>query len=134
MAKPAPRRSSRRLLVATVVAAAIVLAVLYLRCRGGLGLGGGAVEGIDRRPEVRPAVDAAVARCQLRLARDGLTVDGRPASADEALTACRAAGAADVVVTGDARQGDWEALRAALEAGGVAPFVRGGPGPTDAGP
>ena len=79
--------------------------------------------------------DAAPPRCQLRVDGEGVALDGRPASVAEAVTACTAAGAADVLVTGDAVQGTWDELRAALDGAGVKTFVRGAPAPApDAAP
>jgi len=53
------------------------------------------------------------------VAPGAITVDGKPMSRDDAVAACKATTGADVVVTGDAREGDWQELRAALEAAGV---------------
>jgi len=104
------RHLRRRILVLGGAAAAIVLAVLYLRCGHGWGLGGdGAGSGAGSGSAV------AAKRCELRVAKAGITLAGHAATRAEAVAACRALGAADVVVTGDAREGDWEALREALE-------------------
>ena len=44
---------------------------------------------------------------------------------EQAVAACKATDGALITVTGDARQGDWEELRAALEQSGVKIFTRG---------
>jgi len=114
------RQRRRRLLVVAVAITAIVLAVLYLRCGRGWGLGGkGAGSGT-----APGTADASPHRCAIRVAAHGLTVDGVAASRDEVVAACKATTGADVVVTGEARQGDWDDLRAALEAAHVAVFLR----------
>jgi hypothetical protein len=117
------RRIRRRLLVWTTLLAAVVVAAMYLTCGHGFGLGG-AGPGSDEGPGPG-SVKALVAakRCALRVAAAGITVDGKPMPRDEAAAACKATGGADVVVTGDARQGDWKDLRAALETAGVTDIV-----------
>lgn len=135
MSKQQPRRS--RLAPLAVIGALIALALLLFRCGPRLGLGGDDGDDPDpgaARTVAAPIADAAPARCQVRLAAAGLSVDGRTVEPAAAIEACRAAGAADVIVTGDARQGDWDALRAGLEGAGVELFVRGGGVAADAGP
>ncbi|MDB4953235.1 MAG: hypothetical protein JWO36_804, partial [Myxococcales bacterium] len=70
------------------------------------------------------ATDAGPRRCSIRVAAGGITVDGKPATRDQALQICRHTAGADVVVTGDARQGDWDQLKALLDAAKVHVFVR----------
>lgn len=128
------RRLRRRLAIWTALLAGAIAALLYARCGKGWGTGGkGAGEG-GPRTVVAPTVDAA-ARCALRLAATGLTVDGKPATIPEAIAACKGKTGADVLITGDARQGDWDELRAALEAAGIPFFAREprGAAPGDAG-
>ena len=139
VAKVLARRRRRRRLFAAAVVAVLVLALLAIRCGGGFGLGGG--DGLGGR-RGDPGSGAgpgsgsarAPARCQLRVDATGVTVDGKPASTAAAVAACR--GGADVVVTGDARQGAWDELARALAAAGVATAVRGAGAPValDAGP
>jgi hypothetical protein len=114
------RRRHRRFGLLLVVAAAVVAALMYLRCSRGLGKGKG-------KGASAPAVttDAGPARCTLRVTSGGIAVDGKPMTRDEAVTACRKTDGAMVTVTGDARQGDWDELRAALQAVGVKIYVRG---------
>ena len=120
------RRQRRKVLFGATLVAILVVAFFLIRCGGGFGVGGkggggaglGLGSGVQRAtgPAPAPAIDAGV-RCQVRVDADG-----------------DAAGA-DVVVTGDARQGLWDELRSALEAAGVEAFVRGGgvAAPVDAG-
>ena len=143
-ARPPRTRRARRLVLGGGAAALVVLLLLYARCRGGLGLGGGGSPGTPAPPataahadaapaQAAPAdagTDAAPPRCQLRVDGDGVALDGTPASIDRAVAACKAAGAADVLVTGDAVQGQWDRLRAALDGAGVKTFVRGAPAAT----
>jgi len=143
-----PKRARRggRLFFLLLIAGAIA-AILYLRCGGGWGFGKGGGAGIgvhDDTPESAGAggpktaaalPDAGIPRCVLRLDATGISVDGRPVSIEEAVATCKKGGA-DVVVTGDARQGDWDALRARLETEGIPTFVKGAPesAPADAAP
>jgi hypothetical protein len=117
------RRMRRRMLALIVLVAAIVLAVLYLTCGRGRGLGG---RGTDKGkgPGAGAAVDRGPRRCVIRVTAAGIAVDGKPTTRDAAVTACKATTGADVVVTGDARQGDWDELRAALEAANIAIYKR----------
>ncbi|HLL21877.1 MAG TPA: hypothetical protein VK427_07090 [Kofleriaceae bacterium] len=124
LAKELDRRRTRRRVTGFLGAiAAAIGAFLYLRCGSGWGTGGqGAGDG-GTGAAVVPG-DAGPARCSLRLAASGLTVDGKAATRDEAIAACKRTTGADVLITGDARQGDWDELRAALEAAGIPLFTR----------
>jgi hypothetical protein len=118
--KQQPKKRKSGLLVWGTIAGLIALAILYWRCGGGFGIGGGDGLGGGKGDTVRAtSVDAGVRRCALRLSAAGLTVDGKNATQAEAVEVCKAAGGADIVVTGDARQGDWEALKSALDEAGV---------------
>jgi hypothetical protein len=118
------RRMGRKLFLWTILLGAIVLAALYLTCGRGWGLGG---KGKGAGPGTGPAavqtlvspVDAGPRRCQIRIAASGITAGGKPATVDEAVAACKGATAAEVLVTGGARQGDWEDVKAALERAGI---------------
>jgi len=120
------RRMRRKLGWWTAVIALLVVAALYLRFGGGFGLGlgglgrgtGSAGEPASAHPLVAPR------RCAIRVTARGITVDGKPMPRDEAALACKATPGADVVVTGDARQGDQDALLDALKAAGVPAFLR----------
>jgi hypothetical protein len=117
VAKQIEKRQRRRKLVWwCAIAAAIALALVYLRCGRGWGIGGSG-EGARTAVPVTPA--DARAWCEIRLAVDGIAVDGKRATRAEAVSACRALGRAVVVVTGDAREGDWTELREALDAAHV---------------
>jgi hypothetical protein len=128
-----------------ILAALIVMALAYLRCGGaGFGLGGGGDGvGVSKRDEPpstsRPLVSersdrspaaAEPVRCQLRLDAAGLWLLGAAGQEQVAVATavkeCKRAGGADVVITGDARQGWWDELRTALDGEGVPSFVRGG--------
>jgi hypothetical protein len=116
-----PRRRKGRALVLLLVLVALI--ALVLRCGAGFGLGGlglGEGEGdVDRDRTSRPAVGGergpppAPRRCKLRLDARGLTDEGQVVSLEAAPSRCR--GGADLVVTGDARQGQFDALAAAFE-------------------
>ncbi|HVK85564.1 MAG TPA: hypothetical protein VM513_15700 [Kofleriaceae bacterium] len=121
------RRLRRRLLVLALLAAAIVLVITYLTCGQGFGLGGkgkGKGEGSGTGKAIAALPDAAPARCAVRVHAKGITVDGKDVTREQAVTACKATPGADVVITGDARQGDWDELRAAFEQAGVTVYVR----------
>lgn len=105
------RRLRRRLIVLAVWLAAIAAALYYVRCGRGNGGGEGAQTGAG--------TGSAHKRCALRVAATGITVDGKPANRATAVALCKQAGGAEVVVTGDAREGDWAALRAALTTANV---------------
>jgi hypothetical protein len=121
------RKRQRKLLYIAVWATAIVLAILYLRCGGGFGLGGGKGNGTGKGSGRGIAMlsDAGPARCTVRVTSEGITVDGEKKTRDEAVEACKKTEGAMVTVTGDTRQGDWDELRAALQAVGVPIYIRG---------
>lgn len=148
-----PKKHPRRVrwLARGLIVALIALAVIYLRCGGaGLGFGGGgggsAPVGLLKEPpppttpasskdgeEPAASQDAGLLRCQLRLDSGGLWLLGATGQSQtdvaSAVSSCKESGGADVVITGDARQGAWDELRAALDAAGVPSFVRGGGAP-----
>ncbi len=118
------RRMRRRLVMLVGLAAAIALAVMYLTCGKGFGLGGkGKGDGVGSAivKEVGPR------RCVIRVSAKGITVDGKQVTSKNAVAACKDTTGADVVVTGDARQGDWDELRRALQAGNIAVYKLGQP-------
>ncbi|MDQ3364884.1 MAG: hypothetical protein M3680_05590 [Myxococcota bacterium] len=135
------RRRRRRLLTLLLLLGALIAAAMYLRC-GGWGLGGrgegsGAGSGAGSGPGsvVEPAVDAGPVRCAVRVTSEGMTVGGTKATLDEVVTACKATTGAEVLITGDARQGDWDDLRTAFDAAGIVYLTREprGVAPIDAG-
>lgn len=117
------RRMRRRMLTLVVLLGAAILAAVYLRCGRGWGTGGkGPGEGGPATLKSTPS-DAA-GRCSIRLTATGITVDGKSMTRDEAIAACKTKTGADVLVTGDSRQGDWDELRGSLEAAGIQFFAR----------
>jgi hypothetical protein len=123
VAKQLERRARRRKLFSLlIVAVAVALAVMYLQCGSGFGLGGG---GKGKGSGVGPGSSNEPARCTIRVAADGIFVDGAKKTRDDAVALCKKTDGAMVTVTGDARQGDWDELRAALEAVGVKIYLRG---------
>jgi hypothetical protein len=110
----------RRLLILGGWAVLVILAALYLRCGRGWGLGGpGGGGGSGSAAALAPAVPH---HCQVRVTAKGLELEGKPSTQGAIVASC--AQGVDVVVTGDARQGDWDALKAALEAAHVQVFSR----------
>ncbi len=116
------RKRTRKLLFISVWAAAIIAAVLYMRCGTGWGTGG---KGARNGPGTGAAETAGPKRCSVRVSAEGITVDGKLMKRDEAVAACKQTEGALITVTGDARQGDWDDLRTALEGAGVQIFKRG---------
>lgn len=60
--------------------------------------------------------------CQLRLTADGLRVNGEPGDVAAAVTRCERDQRAELLVTGDARWGDYRALIEALHQAGIRPI------------
>ena len=121
------RRMRRKLVLWTAVLALVVVAAMYLTCGHGLGLGGaGKGTGEAGGPGSARAL-VGPRRCAIRVTASSIAVDGKPMQRGEAVAACKATAGADVVVTGDARHGDWVELHDALDAAGVATFLRDQP-------
>ena len=118
------RRRRRRVLSLLVVAAAIAAALLYLRCGAGWGTGGKAPGKGPGTGVVGSAATPGPKRCVVRVTVEGISVDGKLMKQPEAVAACKATEGALITVTGDARQGDWDDLRTALEGAGVQIFKR----------
>lgn len=97
------------------VGAAVALVIFALNVGGGGGGGTGGTTGI---PTPCP--------CKLRLSPAGLTHDGHASSAEAVVAACQACGKAELVVTGDTKQGDADALVIALEKAGITVYRKGG--------
>jgi hypothetical protein len=114
------RRMARKATLWTGLLALIAAAAMYLRCGSGIGLGG---IGQGTGEASAPLTPTHSRPCTLRVTATGITVNGKAMQRDDAVAACKAATGADVVVTGDARQGDWEDLRGALEAAGIKDIV-----------
>ena len=118
------RRRRRRRMFLLVWALLIALAILYVRCGGGWGLGG---SGGGKGPGTAAPGSAQTegpTRCTVRVSSEGITVDGKKVTPDAAVARCKQTEGALITVTGDARQGDWDDLRTALEAAGVPIFKR----------
>ena len=120
------RRMRRKLLWWAFFVTAIVLAALYATCGRGFGLGGlglglgeGEGPGEGSVKALMDPVDAGPRRCQIRIAASGISADGKAVTVEEAVAACKDATAAEVLVTGGARAGDWEDLKAAFERAGI---------------
>ena len=121
------RRGRRRLLLLLLLLAAIALAITRLQCGDGFGLGGLGLlgdEGDESATTSTSPTGAEARRCSIRVTGAGISVDGKRSTRDEAITACKATAGADVLVTGDARHGDWVELEAALRAAGIQFFKR----------
>lgn len=92
------------------------LAIWWLIGGGGLGIGSsagtiGLSAGGKRASWARPP------RPRIRVDANGYTIAGRKVTVAEALALAQAAGGADLVITGDAKEGDVDAIRAALAKG-----------------
>lgn len=115
------RRMRRRMSVWLTLLAGAIAAAYYLRCGAGFGTGG---KGPGEGGTTKGATKEAATRCKIRLGAKGITVDGKPAKLEEAIAACKGKAGADVLITGDARQGDWDELRSWLEASSIPFFTR----------
>ncbi len=113
------RHRRRRLLILGGWLLLVVLAALYLRCGRGWGLGGGS--GGTGGGSGSAAQPAAAHRCDVRVTSNGYELAGQLATADDIVAKC--AQGADVIVTGAARHGDWEALRKRLEGAHIAIYL-----------
>jgi hypothetical protein len=121
------RRMRRKVLGWMIVVGAAVLAAFYLTCGRGWGLGKGAGQGPGSGPGSGPGApnallapyDAGPSRCQVRIAAAGITVDDKPTTVEEAVAACKGAGASEILVTTGARAGDWEDIKAAFDRAGI---------------
>jgi len=125
VAKALHKRMRRRKLAFFAVGAALIAALVYfVTCGHGFGLGGqGKGSGVG--PGVVAASDAGPSRCLVRVSVAGYTVDGKTdATKDDVVAACKKTSGAEVTVTGDAREGSWTELKAALEAAHVAVYQR----------
>lgn len=112
----AKQQRRRKLIFLAAIGTLLFLAFLYLRCGAGWGIGGkgkGKGQGVaDVKSAQTP--DAGPRRCLLRVDGTGLSVDGKAATQEAAVAACRDAGRAELLVVGDALTGTVEALEKAL--------------------
>ena len=136
-----PPRRSRPLLLVLLLGAAGAL-FYYMQCGDGFGIGPGGGGGVgsaerdgerveaDRTDQAAEPDDptrkaaGTVRRCQLRLDAKGLTMDGDATSIDDAVSACKKAGGAELIATGDAVIGELHRVREALDRAGVEVFER----------
>jgi hypothetical protein len=130
-----PPRRARRMALAGLLLAAIVVGWMLRECGFGLGPGGGlgflpgengesqgTGPGQDTASDARPVaqpIDAQPGPCMLYLSSAGLTLGGAPATIEEAVRACRTAGVAELNVTTAARAGTYDDLKRALEQASV---------------
>jgi hypothetical protein len=130
------RRMRRRMLTLLAILGLVVAAALYLRCGKGWGTGGKGEGKGGTSVGSAVVVDAGPQRCAIRLDAKGISIDGKQMTRDEAIATCKKLNSADVLITGDSRQGDWDDLRAALEAANIPFFAREPRGvtPSDAAP
>ena len=112
------RQQRRRLATLGVLATAAALAAMYLRCGSGFGLGSGTGTGSGT------STSTVEKRCSIKVSAQGIFVDGKKQTQEGAVAICKKAAGADVIVTGDAREGDWKDLDHALEAEHVDVFLR----------
>jgi hypothetical protein len=113
------RQRRRRMSWLGVWAVLIVLAVTYLRCgRGwGTGDGDGSGSGSGKGSSTSTSTSTNEKRCNVRVGSEGVTLEGKAAKREAVVAKCKAV---DVVVTGDAREGEWKQLCNALDAAHVA--------------
>ena len=119
------RRTRRKLVLWGGLVAAIALAIMYGTCGHGWGLGAGTGKGAGVGPgSVKGLIsaDATPRRCAIRIAASGITVDAKPATREQAVVACKATTGADVLVAGDTKQADWDALETVLGTAGITIF------------
>ncbi len=110
------RKDSTGRTVAVVGGGALLL-LLLLRGKG-WGLGG--QSGSNHQGATSEGSSPAPpARCAVRVDAAGIQLDGAPADLNATVASCRAAGVADVLVTGAAIQGVVDQLLTALRAAGV---------------
>jgi hypothetical protein len=126
VAKHLDRRQMRRkVLLWGALAGAIALAIVYLTCGKGWGIGGsGLGNDSGSGKALMESQDAGPRRCAIFVASEGITVDGAKMTRDEAVAACKQTTGADVVVAGDARRGDWDDLKVALDAAKIEIFKK----------
>lgn len=108
----------RRLLILGGWVVLVVAAALYLRCGRGWGTGGKGPGKGEGTGSAAPAPH----RCQVRVTAKGLELGGKPTTQDAIIDGCKQG--VDLVVTGDSREGDSEALKSALDAAKIPAFER----------
>ena len=122
------RQRRRKVIMLGVWGALIVAAIVYLRCGRGWGLGGkgsGTGSGSGTAAGTGTGSGSGSGSCQVRVAAEGTTVDGKTETVSGAVKRCKKSGHAEVVVTGDVREGAWKELCDALVTAKVAISVHG---------
>ena len=131
VAKELDRRQRRRKLVMFLVWVGLVAAaIVYVRCGRGWGLGTGTGTGTGAGTGSGTAAGsgsgaAAAKPCAIRVTAAGTMVDGKAATTRAIVAACGKTKQAEVIVTGDAREGAWKELCDALVADHIAITVHG---------
>lgn len=118
-----PRRKRRKAPLAALVVALLILLAFLLGDCFGLGKGDGDGDGEVPPQALMPPVDASdagapptadaqpqVPRCELFLAKEGLQLNGRPSTIEDAARACKDSERAILRVTGDAITGTYKQL------------------------
>jgi hypothetical protein len=114
------QRRRRRMLLWLLLLAIVAAAAMYLRCGTGWGIGGwGFGQGDGEGEGSKRIIDTEPKTCSVRISKAGITVDGKKMTREETVAACKKTAGAHVKVIGDTLQGDWEALKVALQEGGV---------------
>jgi hypothetical protein len=124
--EPAPRKKTRKgkMIALGGLTVAGLLALLF-RCGDfGFGSGGFGWDGRDSGKSEKSQKSERAKPCELRLDAGGLRRDGKPIALSEAVDACRAAGRAHLIVTGDAKFGELEHAREAFKKANVELFTR----------
>lgn len=98
---------------------------LLLHGGGGFGLGSG---GRKAGSNAKGDKQAKATPVKVRLASEGISVDGQPTDIPGAAALVKARGVADVLITGAAKQGTADELVAALRATGATVWIQGGYG------
>jgi hypothetical protein len=119
------QRRKRKIATYGVFGLLLAGAMMFVRCGSGWGIGGGDGIGAGKGSGTDNEKGSAAQRCTVRVSAEGIFVGGTKRTRDEAVKICKKTDGAMVTVTGDARQGDWDELRAALQAVGVKIYIRG---------
>lgn len=125
MASTERRARPRRMVLPSLLLAALAVGWLLNDCVG-LGPGGGqqTADQAETRPEsqagsIDAGIDARPEPCALLLDSTGLSLEGAPATIEQATRVCGAAGKARLEATGAARAGTYDELVRALDQAGV---------------
>jgi len=103
-----------------LVGGGALLVWLLVSGGGGLGLGGSGGGTASAAPAPPPTPAPPPPPCKVRIDILGVHVDGKPVDVKTAIERCRASKRAEVVVTGDARQGTKDDVMRSFAAAGIA--------------